>query len=89
MCTAEEWVEYRDKILNSDKAWSIQYKLLEHEEIYGQLLEVVRNQPGIYALNRYETVLKKHFPNEVMNIYADYVQSRAECTSDRTVCKRN
>lgn len=87
VCTAAEWVGYRDKILNSDKAWSIQYKLLEHEELYGQLLEAVRNQPGVYVLNQYETVLKKHFPNEVMNIYADYVQSRAERTSDRTVYK--
>lgn len=83
LCGKEEWIRYRDKILESKTAWSIKYQLMEREELYERLLKEVINSGYVYTLDQYEKVLKKRFPKEVRDAYIAYVQRKAEWVSDR------
>lgn len=83
LCTEAEWEQERERLLASKATWGVHYKLLENEKMYEQLLKEIKEHPGIYLLDQYESVLKKHFPEKVRDIYADYVERWAERTSDR------
>jgi len=83
LCTEAEWEQERERLLASKSTWGVHYKLLENEKMYERLLKEIQEQPVIYLMDQYESVLKKHFPEEVRDIYADYVERWAERTSDR------
>lgn len=83
LCSEEEWIRYREKILESKTAWSIKYKLMEREGLYECLLKEIINSGYVYTLDQYEKVLKKRFPEEVRDAYIAYVQRNAEWVSDR------
>ena len=83
LCTEAEWERERERLLASKSTWGVHYKLLENEKMYEQLLKEIKEHPGIYLMDQYEGVLKKYFPEEVRDIYADYVERWAERTSDR------
>ena len=44
LCGEEEWIKYREKILESRTAWSIQYQLMEREGLYERLLKEIINR---------------------------------------------
>lgn len=83
LCDEEEWIRYREKILESKTAWSIKYQLTEREGLYERLLKEIINSGYVYSLDQYEKVLKKQFPEKVRDAYITYVQRNAERVSDR------
>lgn len=83
LCDEEEWIKYREKILESKTTWSIKYQIMEREGLYERLLKEIINSGYVYSLDQYEKVLKKQFPEKVRDAYITYVQRNAERVSDR------
>ena len=70
-------------MLVSEKLRTIRYELLDHEEMYDRLMQEIQTSGSINALDRYEKVLKKQFPEEVRDMYVRYVQRAAEGAAQR------
>lgn len=79
----KEWMEYRDKILKSEKSYLVWMDLLVEEEMYEQLLEKIEEQGSAYILEQYEKILKKRFPKRVRDLYIKYVKASMSSVSDR------
>lgn len=82
-CTAEEWKQYREQILESPKNYCIRYPFMEAEGLYERMLECMKQESFIYRLDEYEKVLKEKFPEQVRDIYISYLYKEAERTTDR------
>ena len=62
---------------------SVKGTSLTGAKLYDRLLVYVLNSPGLYALQEYEKVLKKEYPEQILNKYKDEVSKMAVHTSDR------
>lgn len=81
--TADEWLVKREGILGKLPAYAHVERLYKEEKLYDRLLVYVLNSPGLYALQEYEKVLKKDYPEQILNKYKDEVSKMAVHTSDR------
>ena len=81
--TADEWLVKREEIFGKPPAYAHVEKLYKEEKLYDRLLVYVLNSPGLYALQEYEKVLKKEYPEQILNKYNDEVSKMAVHTSDR------
>lgn len=82
-----EWEEQREKLLQDKTSSWIRYEFLVEEELFERLLQEIRKNNSVYALDQYEKVLKKHLPIEVRNTYIQYVKNGAVRVSDRKAYK--
>lgn len=81
--TADEWLLTREEIFGKLPAYAHVEQLYKEEKLYDRLLVYVLNSPGLYALQEYEKVLKKEYPEQILNKYKDEVSKMAVHTSDR------
>lgn len=81
--TVEEWCVKREEIFKKLPAYAHVERLYKEEKLYDRLLTYVLNSPGIYALQEYEKVLKKEYPEQILNKYMEEVNKMAMHTSDR------
>lgn len=81
--TADEWLVKREEIFKKLPAYAHVERLYKEEKLYDRLLVYVLNSPGLYALQEYEKVLKKEYPEQILNKYKDEVSKMAVHTSDR------
>lgn len=81
--TADEWLVKREEIYGKLPAYAHVERLYKEEKLYDRLLVYVLNCPGLYALQEYEKVLKKEYPEQILNKYKDEVSKMAVHTSDR------
>ncbi len=81
--SAEEWLVKREEIFKKLPAYAHVERFYKEEQLYDRLLEYVLNSPGLYALQEYENVLKKEYPEQVLVKYQDEVNKMALHTSDR------
>lgn len=44
------------------------------EELFERLLQEIQKNQSVHVLDQYEKVLKKHLPNEVRDMYVQYVK---------------
>lgn len=71
----------------------LQYQVFEYmqrnieENLFERLLQEIQKNNSIYTLDQYEKVLKKHLPNEVRDMYVQYVKNGAARTADRKAYK--
>lgn len=82
-----EWEEQRKRFLQGKTSSWIRYEFLVEEELFEELLREIQKNQSVYVLDQYEEVLKKHLPNEVRDMYVQYVKSGAVRTSDRKAYK--
>lgn len=82
-----EWEEQRERFLQGKTSSWIRYEFLVEEELFEELLREIKKNQSVYALDQYEKVLKKHLPNEVRDIYVQYVKKGAIQTADRKAYK--
>ena len=83
LCSETEWEEQREKFLQGKTSTWIIYEFLIEENLFGRLLQEIQKNNSIYTLDQYEKVLKKHLPNEVRDMYVQYVKNGAARTADR------
>lgn len=81
--TADEWFVKREEIFKKLPTYAHVEQLYKEEKLYDRLLIYVLNSPGLYALQEYEKVLKKEYPEEILNKYKNEVNKMAVRTSDR------
>lgn len=81
--TEDEWVIKREEIFKNLPAYAHVERLYKEEKLYDRLLAYVLNSPGLYALQEYEEVLKKEYPEQILGKYKDEVNKMAMHTSDR------
>lgn len=81
--TADEWLIKREELFNKLPAHAHVERMYEEEKLYDRLLVYVLNSSGLYALQEYEKVLKKEYPEQILNKYKDEVSKMALRTSDR------
>lgn len=82
-----EWEEQRKRFLQGKTSSCIRYEFLVEEELFEELLREIQKNQSVYALDQYEKVLKKHLPNEVRDMYVQYVKKESTRTSDRKAYK--
>lgn len=81
--SAEEWLVKREEIFKKLPTYAHVERLYKEEKLYDRLLTYVLNSPGLYALQEYENILKKEYPEQVLYKYQDEVNKMAVHTSDR------
>lgn len=74
LLTPEEWTTERDRLLNSTTMRSQVYSLLEQEQMYEDLMQTIEKNADIYALERYERLLKKSYGQRCLNVYVTHLQ---------------
>ena len=81
--TADEWLVKREEIFKKLPEYAHVERLYKEEKLYDRLLKYVLNCPGLYALQKYESVLKKEYSEQILSKYHDEVNKMAVHTSDR------
>lgn len=81
--SVDEWLIKREEIFEKLPAYAHVERLYKEERLYDRLLAYVLNSPGLYALQEYEKVLKKEYPEQILGKYKDEVNKMAMHTSDR------
>ena len=64
-----EWSELREKIFEKLPKYTDKAEYYKEEKLYDRLLECVLKSNGLYMLEQYETVLKKNYPEQLLNKY--------------------
>lgn len=80
---ANEWIVKREEIFKKLPAYAHVERLYEEEKLYDRLLVYVLNSPGLYALQEYERVLEKEYPEQILVKYKDEVNKMAMYTNGR------
>lgn len=81
--TKDEWIVKREEIFVKLPQYVHIERLYKEEKLYDRLLAFVLQSPGLYAVQEYESVLKKDYPEQLLNKYRDEVNKMASYTSDR------
>lgn len=84
----EEWKKRREKIFNALPPCAHVEKLYKEDKLYDKLLCYVQKSSGLFALQEYENVLKKDYPEQILKKYRTEVEQMAEHTSDRSHYKQ-
>ena len=74
LLTPEKWAAERGRLLNSTTMRSQVYSLLEQEQMYEELMQTIEKNTDIYALERYERLLKKSYGQRCLNAYVTHLQ---------------
>ena len=81
--SVDEWLIKREEIFKKLPAYAHVERLYKEEKLYDRLLTFVLNSPGLYILQEYEKVLKKEYPEQILEKYKDEVNKMVMHTSDR------
>ena len=81
-CSNEEWLALREKIFSeiSPHEAAVFY---QEEGLHDRLLKYVMSQQEIYELKKYEKILAKHYPVQVLTKYHDFLMKSAQNVADR------
>ena len=82
-CTPEEWLLYKEKILTGEILRKTKLELLEKEGMYEELWQEIFERAELYEIDRYEKVLKKIFPERLLDLYVDYIRKNQMKVSTR------
>lgn len=79
----QEWEKKREEIFKKLPKYANVEVLYKEEKLYDRLLEYVIHSPGLYAVQEYENVLIKEYPEQILQKYEEEVKHMASFTSDR------
>lgn len=86
--TTEEWLVKREEVFKKLPKYAHVEQLYKEEKLYDRLLDFVIQSPGLYALQEFEGVLKKNYPEQLLSKYEKEVCSMAAYSSDRKKYKQ-
>lgn len=81
--TIEEWTDKREELFKKLPKYAHIDQLYKEEKLYDRLLEFVMQSTGLYTLQQYENVLKKEYPEQLLQKYRTEVNNMAIHTGDR------
>lgn len=79
----KEWIEERDSIIEQLTPGRFLCEILETEQLYEQLLDVLLRSDDKYLLHQYTDLLSKKYPEQLLQIYREIVEKQAESTGSR------
>ena len=82
--TEEEWVEKREELFKKLPRYADVQELYKEEKLYGRLLDLVMKSTGLYSLQKYTDVLKKDYPEQLLEKYEKEVNQMAALAGNRT-----
>ena len=80
----DQWPELRERLLSGSTLYPEQKDaLLELEEMYDRLMEQVVSRESLSALDRWESVLRPRFPEQVQDAYIQCLEAQMRLASNR------
>lgn len=73
----EEWITQREEIFSRLPKYADISQLYKEEKLYDRLLDYVMKSTGLYMLQQYENVLKKEYPEQLLQRYKAEVNDMA------------
>ena len=77
-------MEKRKELFGKLPGYANVQELYKEEKMYERLLELVMKSPGLYSLQKYVNVLKKDYPEQVLQKYEKEVNQMAASAGNRT-----
>lgn len=81
--SAEEWTQKREIIFQKLPKYAHVERLYKVEKLYDRLLAYVMESQGLSALQEYGNVLKKDYPDQILQKYKREVKQMAAYSGDR------
>ena len=81
--STKQWCQKREDIFDKIKRHVDMKMFYEEEKLDDRLFECVMKEPGISSLQNYKTILKDHYPKEILEKYKKEVDHLALHTTDR------
>lgn len=78
-----EWEDMRSKLLDSKTMQYQMYPLLYEEGLYAQMMARIEAHTDTHNLERYESLLKKEFPQRCIAVYQTYLYPAMDRASNR------
>lgn len=79
----KEWIKERDSIIEQLTPGRFLCEILETEQLYEQLLDVLLRSNDKYLLHQYTDLLSEKYPERLLQIYRENVEKQAESTGSR------
>lgn len=77
------WIKERDSIIEQLTPGRFLCEILETEQLYEQLLDVLLRSDDKYLLHQYTDLLSEKYPERLLQIYRENVEKQAESTGSR------
>ena len=75
--------QVREELVSALPAGAHVERFYQEEALYDRLLDFVLQARGLYAAQQYEEVLKEHYPQQLLQKYADELKEMAGLAADR------
>lgn len=79
----KEWIKERDSIIEQLTPGRFLCEILETEQLYGQLFDVILRSNNRDLLHQYTRVLNDEYPEKLIQLYREFVEKQAESTGSR------
>ena len=79
----KEWIKERDSIIEQLTPGRFLCEILETEQLYEQLLDVLVKSDDKYLLHQYTDMLKDSYPEQLLQAYRESVEKQAEFKGSR------
>ena len=79
----KEWITERDSLIEQLAPGCFLCEILETEQLYGQLFDVILRSNNRDLLHQYTHVLNDEYPEKLIQLYREFVEKQAEFTGSR------
>ena len=79
----KEWIKERDSIIEQLTPGRFLCEILETEQLYEQLIDVLLRSGDKYLLHQYTDILSEKYPKQLLQVYQETVEKQAESKGSR------
>ena len=79
----KEWIEERDSIIEQLTPGRFLCEILETEQLYEQLIDVLLRSGDKYLLHQFTDILSEKYPEQLLQVYQETVEKQAESKGSR------
>jgi len=79
----KEWIKERDSIIEQLTPGRFLCEILETEQLYEQLIDVLLRSDDKYLLHQYTDILSEKYPEQLLRVYQENVEKQAESKGSR------
>ena len=79
----KEWIKERDSIIEQLTPGRFLCEILETEQLYEQLIDVLLRSDDKYLLHQYTGLLSDEYPEQLLQVYRESVEKQAESKGSR------
>lgn len=79
----KEWIKERDSIIEQLTPGRFLCEILETEQLYEKLIDVLLRSGDKYLLHQYTDILSEKYPEQLLQVYQETVEKQAESKGSR------